>query len=79
MSISEWLDKKDSEGVDVSHIRVPDDLAYDEVPDETIYFKQIRPCGILCPGNHPFPLSSDSDTGTIAGGKTRRQAFIPQT
>lgn len=65
MSISEWLDKKDSEGVDVSHIEVPDDLAYDEVPDETIYFKQIRPCGILCPGNLIlFPLSSDSDTGT---------------
>lgn len=54
MNISEWLDKKDSEGLDVSHIELPDDLAYDEVPDETIYFKQIRPCGILCPGNHPF-------------------------
>jgi hypothetical protein len=54
MKISEWLDNKEIEGVDVSHIVLPHDLSYDEVPDETLYFKEIRPCGILCTGNHPF-------------------------
>lgn len=52
--ISEWLDKKEAEGIDVSHIELPDDLSYDEDPDETIFFKEINPCGILCKGNHPF-------------------------
>jgi len=54
MSISEWLDKKEAEDVDVSQIVLPDDLFYDEVPDETIFFEEINPCGILCKGNHPF-------------------------
>jgi hypothetical protein len=54
MKISEWLDKKDAQGIDVSHIVLPDDLASDEAPDETIFFKEIRPCSILCTGNHPF-------------------------
>ena len=54
MSISDWLDKQEADGVDVSHIELPDDLAYDEAPAETIYFEEIRPCGALCTGNHPF-------------------------
>jgi len=49
MTVSEWLDNKEAEGKDVSHIVMPDDLAHDEVPDETIYFKEIRTCSILCP------------------------------
>jgi len=48
------LDKKEAEGVDVSQIVLPDGLAYDEAPDETILFEEINPCGILCTGNHPF-------------------------
>jgi hypothetical protein len=54
MNLSEWLDKKEAEGVDVSRIALPDDLAYSEDPDETIYFKEIKPCGMLCERNHPF-------------------------
>jgi hypothetical protein len=54
MNISEWLDKKEAQGIDVSHIVLPEDLAKEEEPDETIFFKEIRPCSILCPGNHPF-------------------------
>ena len=54
MNISDWLDEKEEEGLDVSQIVLPDDLAYDEAPTETIYFKEINPCGILCTGNHPF-------------------------
>jgi hypothetical protein len=54
MKISEWLDNKVAEGIDVSQIVLPDALSYDEAPGETIFFKEIRPCGILCPGSHPF-------------------------
>jgi hypothetical protein len=38
MTISEWLDEKEEEGVDVSQIVLPDDLSYDEDPDETVFF-----------------------------------------
>lgn len=54
MTISEWLDKKEAQGVDVSHIIVPADLTSEEEPDETVYFKEVRPCSILCTGTHPF-------------------------
>ncbi len=54
MTISEWLDKQVAKGVDVSHIPLPQDLANDEEPDETIFFKEIRTCGVLCTGDHPF-------------------------
>ena len=54
MNISNWLDKREAEGVDVSQIVLPDDLANDEAPDETIYYKEINKCGILCTGIHPF-------------------------
>ena len=42
MKISEWLDKKEKDGVDVSEIELPHDLSHDEDPDESIYFKEIR-------------------------------------
>jgi hypothetical protein len=54
MKLSEWLDEKEAEGLDVSQIVLPPDMSYDEDPDETIYFKENKPCGILCEGNHPF-------------------------
>jgi hypothetical protein len=54
MSISSWLDERELEGIDVSQIVLPDDLAYDESPEETIFFQEIHPCGILCTENHPF-------------------------
>ncbi len=54
MTISEWLDERVAEGVDVSQIELPRDLSFDEVPDETIFFEEIRPCGMLCQENHPF-------------------------
>ncbi len=52
--VSEWLDEREAEGVDVSGIEPPEELFYDEDPDETIFFEQIRPCGILCTENHPY-------------------------
>jgi hypothetical protein len=54
MTVSEWLDKKEAEGEDVSHITLPVELANDQDPDETIFFKEIRECSILCDGDHPF-------------------------
>ncbi len=54
MKISDWLDEKEAENVDVSQIVLPADMSYDEVPEETILFKEIKPCGLLCTGNHPF-------------------------
>jgi hypothetical protein len=54
MDISQWLDKKEAEGIDVSRIELPETLANDATPDETIFFKEIRPCTILCTGSHPF-------------------------
>jgi hypothetical protein len=54
MAISEWLDEKEAKDIDVSQIALPDDLSYDDVPDETIFFKEINPCGFLCTGHHSF-------------------------
>jgi hypothetical protein len=54
VNISGWLDEKEAEGLDVSHIMLPHDLLYDSTPDETIFFVEINPCGIYCTGNHPF-------------------------
>jgi len=54
MKISDWLDEKKAEGVDVSQIVLPDDLSYDEAPDETIFYKEINTCGIFCADDHPF-------------------------
>ena len=52
--ISKWLDEKEAEGIDVSRIELPTDLYNDEDPEETVYFKEINPHGILCAGDHPF-------------------------
>jgi len=54
MTISDWLDEREAENVDVSQIVLPADMSYDESPEETIYFKELKPCGLLCTGNHPF-------------------------
>jgi len=54
INISDWLDKKEADNFDVSQIILPDDLSYDEVPDETIFFKEINFDGILSTADHPF-------------------------
>jgi hypothetical protein len=54
MTISEWLDEKETEGIDVSQITLPDNLSYDEMPDDTIFFKEINHDGILSTADHPF-------------------------
>ena len=54
MKISDWLDKEETKGLDVSQIVLPDDLSYDEVPNETSFFEEINPDGILSTADHPF-------------------------
>lgn len=54
MKISDWLDKRAAEKLDVSQVVLPEELSYDEDPDETIYFKEINHDGILSTADHPF-------------------------
>ncbi|OPY06885.1 MAG: hypothetical protein A4E67_01335 [Syntrophaceae bacterium PtaB.Bin038] len=54
MNISEWLDRKEAEGVDVSQIELPGELLFDAVPDETVFFETYNPCSILCAREHPY-------------------------
>ncbi|MDQ5986385.1 MAG: hypothetical protein CSYNP_02108 [Syntrophus sp. SKADARSKE-3] len=54
MTISKWLDNQEAAGKDVSHVVLPEELANEEAPSETIFFKEIRPCSFLCSGSHPF-------------------------
>jgi hypothetical protein len=72
MKLSEWLDKKEAEGLDVSQIALPDDLMYDENPDETIYFREIKPCGILCEDNHPFSTIERFDHWFYSRGQDKK-------
>ena len=54
MKISDWLDEKEAEQVDLSQIELPRNMAFDEDPEETIFYQEIRPCGLFCTENHPF-------------------------
>lgn len=54
MRVADWLELKEAENVDLSQIELPADLLYDDHPDETIFYEEIHPCGILCRENHPF-------------------------
>ncbi len=54
MKISDWLDEKEAEGVNVSQIELPADMAYDAAPDETVFFEEVKPCGFFCTKKHPF-------------------------
>jgi hypothetical protein len=72
MKLSEWLDKKVSEGMDVSQIVIPDDLSYNADPDETIYYKEIKPCGMFCEGNHPFSAVERYDHWFYSRGQDKK-------
>jgi hypothetical protein len=54
MKVSDWLDEKEAENLNLSQIALPENLFYNEAPDETIYFEEINPCGIFCTSKHPF-------------------------
>jgi hypothetical protein len=54
MKLSQWLDEKARANVDVSQIELPTEISYDLAPDETVFFEEINPCGVLCTKNHPY-------------------------
>ncbi|MBU0674463.1 MAG: hypothetical protein KJ950_07470 [Proteobacteria bacterium] len=54
MKISDWLDEQEAAKVDVSQIALPTNMSFDQAPDETIFFKEVNSCGLLCTENHPF-------------------------
>ena len=72
MTISDWLDEKEREGIDVSHIVLPQSLTYDEAPTEILYFKEIRPCGILCTQNHPYSTVERYGHWYLSRGQDKR-------
>jgi hypothetical protein len=72
MKISEWLDKKEKEGADVLNIELPQDLSHDEDLDETLYFKELRPCSIICQGNHPYSTVRRFEHWYYASGQDKK-------
>ena len=50
-------------------------MSYDEDPDETIYFKENKQCGILCEVNIPFLLLNGLANGFIAEGRIKKPVF----
>jgi hypothetical protein len=78
MKISDWLDEKEAEKLDVSQIALPDDLSYDKVPDETIFLRRLIFAGFSVQAIIPFLRSSALDTGIIVEVETRRPAFTRQ-
>ena len=54
MKLSDWLDEKVAENVDVSQIELPKEISFDAEADETVFFEEDNPCGLLCTKNHPF-------------------------
>lgn len=78
MKISDWLDKKEAEGVDVSQIVLPDDLLYDEDPDETIFSRKLILTESSLSSSIRFLLSSALEIGITAGVATRQQVLICQ-
>jgi len=72
MKISDWLDKKEAEQVDVSQIVLPANMFYDQDPDETLFFKEINPCGFFAPKITHFLRSNALDTGYYCKGQDRK-------
>ena len=71
MKISDWLDEKEAGHQDVSGIDLPEDMSYDDVPDETIYFEEINPHGILCKESHPFSTVERFGHWYISRGRSK--------
>jgi len=69
--ISAWLDEREKEGLDVSEVPLPGELSYDEAPDETIFFREIKPCGILCTEDHPFSTVERFGDWYLARGRQK--------
>jgi len=78
MKISDWLDKEETKSVDVSQIALPDDLSYDEVPDELFFSRRLILAESSVRAIIHFLLSSALATGIIVEVETRRPVFTRQ-
>lgn len=79
MNISEWLDKKEAQGTDVSQVVLPEDLANDEAPEETIFLRRFDHAASFAPAAILFPPSRDLDTGIIPEAATKKMAHTQQS
>lgn len=72
MSISDWLDQQEAAKIDVSQIELPKNMSYDDDPDETIYYQEIKPCGLFCTENHPFATVERFGHWYLARGQDKK-------
>jgi len=71
MKVSQWLDSQEALGVDVSRLAAPARLLSEDEPDETLYFTEIRPCSVLCTGDHPFATVERYGTWYYSRGREK--------
>lgn len=72
MNISDWLDQQEAAKIDVSQIELPKNMSYDDDPDETIYYEEIKPCGLFCTENHPFATVERFGHWYLARGQDKK-------
>lgn len=72
MNISDWLDKQQAAKIDVAQIELPKNMSYDDDPDETIYYEEIKPCGLFCTENHPFATVERFGHWYLARGQDKK-------
>ena len=72
MNISEWLDQQVKAQVDVSQIEVPVEIVFDSTADETVFFEEMNPCGVLCTQNHPYAKIKRFGHWYVCTGQDRR-------
>ena len=72
MKLSDWLDAKEKEHVDVSQIELPKEVSFDLASDETVFFQEINPCGILCTKNHPYSKVERCGHWYVCKGQDKR-------
>ncbi|MBW2683828.1 MAG: hypothetical protein JRC69_09780 [Deltaproteobacteria bacterium] len=72
MKISDWLDEQESANVDISQITLPNNMSYDQDPDETIFYQEDKPCGLFCTENHPFSTVERFGHWYLARGQDKK-------
>ena len=72
MNISDWLDQQEAAKIDVAQIELPKNMSYDNDPDETIYYEEIKPCGLFCTENHPYATVERFGHWYLARGQDKK-------
>jgi hypothetical protein len=78
MNISDWLDKKEAEGSDVSQIELPDDVIYGNAPDEHFFSRRLTRAESSAQATIRLLLLNALVTGITVEGKTRKPVFTHQ-